>query len=559
MQTLEHYTNCTVRERLADHPCIIENLVAQAFRDMVRSSSPGIVTYLLLFSLSLYVAPLRHDVPGIAFGLAVLMLLTTVCRAALCLVVLKAARNRAGKYAPFFVAGAYCTGAVWSTYCLTMCCFYGTSFHSLLLIAVSALIAIGSTRTLGPNLTVAARYAMLLLVPFVVWSAMYGDGHALTAGALIVLYIPFVLLELYRFNREYWESRTNSALLQIKAKELEETKNFIENVFDTAGSGLCVTDAEGHVIKTNRALEKMLGYGHGEIIGKRGIDFSMADASETTFARIENGLDSELFFEDYETIWRRKDGSSMPCAISTTVLTDPTGDFAGIVTSVRDITQQKKAEDALRESEEKLRSFIMESLDGISLYDEDARATVWNHGMEVITGLTAKEVMNRHYWDIAFQLVPDEKKSPELQEIIKAGYSMYTESEEDYRMMHEFPMQRPDGTRRDVQSFPFLIRTAGTPFFGLICRDITERTHAAAEREKLVAELQAALENVNTLKGLLPICTSCKKIRDDQGYWNNLEGYIQRHSDAEFSHSLCPECARRMYPEYFTDEEEKDS
>ncbi|MFP3999517.1 MAG: GAF domain-containing protein [Desulfobacterales bacterium] len=61
-------------------------------------------------------------------------------------------------------------------------------------------------------------------------------------------------------------------------------------------------------------------------------------------------------------------------------------------------------------------------------------------------------------------------------------------------------------------------------------------------------KLKKALENVKQLEGLLPICSSCKKIRDDKGYWKAVESYIQEHSGAEFSHGICPECARRLYP-----------
>jgi AmiR/NasT family two-component response regulator len=70
-------------------------------------------------------------------------------------------------------------------------------------------------------------------------------------------------------------------------------------------------------------------------------------------------------------------------------------------------------------------------------------------------------------------------------------------------------------------------------------------------RERLILELQNALDQVKTLSGLIPICSSCKKIRDDEGYWNQLEVYIRDHSDAEFSHGLCPECAKKLYPEIF--------
>ncbi len=78
--------------------------------------------------------------------------------------------------------------------------------------------------------------------------------------------------------------------------------------------------------------------------------------------------------------------------------------------------------------------------------------------------------------------------------------------------------------------------------------DITERKKAAEEREKLVQELQNALTEVKTLSGLIPICASCKKIRDDKGYWNQIESYLLEHSDAEFTHSLCPDCRKNLYP-----------
>lgn len=79
--------------------------------------------------------------------------------------------------------------------------------------------------------------------------------------------------------------------------------------------------------------------------------------------------------------------------------------------------------------------------------------------------------------------------------------------------------------------------------------DITERKRAEAEREKLMQELQEALTRVKLLSGLLPICASCKKIRDDKGYWTQIEAYIRDHSEAEFTHGICPECFKKLYPD----------
>lgn len=83
---------------------------------------------------------------------------------------------------------------------------------------------------------------------------------------------------------------------------------------------------------------------------------------------------------------------------------------------------------------------------------------------------------------------------------------------------------------------------------------IMERKRVEREREDLILKLQEAFSRIKTLNGLLPICASCKKIRNDEGYWEQIEGYISSHSDAEFSHSICPDCTRKLYPGYFGNE-----
>lgn len=75
----------------------------------------------------------------------------------------------------------------------------------------------------------------------------------------------------------------------------------------------------------------------------------------------------------------------------------------------------------------------------------------------------------------------------------------------------------------------------------------------AVERQRLLLELREALARVRTLSGLLPICASCKNVRDDGGYWQAVEVYVQNHTDAAFSHALCPSCVRRMYPDLMGD------
>jgi DNA-binding NarL/FixJ family response regulator len=83
-----------------------------------------------------------------------------------------------------------------------------------------------------------------------------------------------------------------------------------------------------------------------------------------------------------------------------------------------------------------------------------------------------------------------------------------------------------------------------------ICYSI-ERQKLETERERLIHELQEALSKVKQLSGLLPICASCKKIRDDAGYWTQVEVYMRENTEIDFTHTVCPECTKKLYPEYY--------
>jgi len=115
----------------------------------------------------------------------------------------------------------------------------------------------------------------------------------------------------------------------------------------------------------------------------------------------------------------------------------------------------------------------------------------------------------------------------------------------------ELRCRRKDGTLFPIEmSSVVFLDPAGEERTCIIFRDITQRKQLEAERERLIAELQEALGKVRMLSGLLPICASCKKIRDEKGAWNELETYVRKHTQANFSHGICPDCMHRLYPEY---------
>jgi len=87
----------------------------------------------------------------------------------------------------------------------------------------------------------------------------------------------------------------------------------------------------------------------------------------------------------------------------------------------------------------------------------------------------------------------------------------------------------------------------------LVFQDVSEQRQAEADREQLISELQEALDTIQVLTGIIPICASCKRIRDEEGDWQSIELYIRDHSTVEFSHGICPDCAAKLYPDFFKD------
>lgn len=180
--------------------------------------------------------------------------------------------------------------------------------------------------------------------------------------------------------------------------------------------------------------------------------------------------------------------------------------------------------------------------DMIHLNDLDGRIIYANKATEAVLGYSREEVVNHPAFDIIH---------PEDQEAIKQD--MLNLISNNNVLSREIRLLKKDGTYVDVEVRGFLVDLDDKKFIGAVISDISTRKKNEQElalyREKLeeqVKERTQMLENaqkeIKTLKGILPICMHCKKIRDENGQWQRLENYIHRRSEAEFSHGVCPEC-----------------
>jgi PAS domain S-box-containing protein len=181
------------------------------------------------------------------------------------------------------------------------------------------------------------------------------------------------------------------------------------------------------------------------------------------------------------------------------------------------------------------RSALVESMeDGWIMLDARGRFQDLNPVAEKILGRPAGSLMGRTTDEIQVSL-------PAWSRLLSATENCLVET----RMMQ-------DNTPCYYDMKLTLLRDSRGRIKGrlILIRDITRRKTAEAEKERLYTELKASMEQTRKLQGLLPICAHCKNIRDDEGYWHQVDDYVTRHSDATFSHGICPDCMKTLYPDY---------
>ncbi len=405
----------------------------------------------------------------------------------------------------------------------------------------------------------------------------------------------FEELQIYQVELEIQNEELRNA-----QQAMEETKIHYKSLFDNAPIGYVILDHSGMILQYNIAFE--------EIFGNRG----NVVHSGTPFSNLLVDTDAYLFRSRFKALVKHPDGKVMTYRLignqrnihhiqikaksHDTPFFRSNQDANELLLMITDITElkveQQKTEEALKETQRREQE-VQALLQG-------ARAVLLQADFQT----TARKIFDICCTVIGSQsgyvaLLSDDGEENEVLFLEDGGFPCSVDPnlpmpirglrETAYRtnktvydntfMDSEWAMLMPEGHVRleNVMFAPLVIegKTVGimglankngdfterdayiAHGFGKMCAialhnswNLEKRDQSEAKNRELILELKDALDNIKQLKGLLPICSHCKKIRDDQGYWKQIEGYIQEHSDAVFSHSICRECAKIHYPDF---------
>jgi len=336
-----------------------------------------------------------------------------------------------------------------------------------------------------------------------------------------------------------------------RSRNVEAVLRKSEEQFRTLAEGLHealfrMSLADGRYEYISPAAKDVLGYSAEEILANpllvaQVIHPDFRDYFKEQFGRLLAGEVPPTF--EYKIV--DADGKERWILQSNRGVFDDEGTLVAIEGLCRDVTEHRHAESLLRESEQRFRSLVETTSDWVWEIDKDGFYTYSSPKVEDLLGYRPDEVIGKR----PFDLMP----AGASQGVVLL-FRELTKDHEPFSALENLN-QRKDGRLVMLETSAVPVFDDNGVFLGYrgIDRNITERKRVEETLVKERERLQKALDEVRTLRGIVPICSNCKKIRDDRGYWNQIESYIRDHSEAEFSHGLCPDCVRKLFPQAFDD------
>lgn len=321
--------------------------------------------------------------------------------------------------------------------------------------------------------------------------------------------------------------------------------------FESPAVGIAVADASDRFADVNRRFCEMLGYSRDELVTLTFADVTHPDDRGLHLDKMRAVMTGERDAFTLEKRYVRRDGSTLFAVVSVSVVRDPEGRVIQRLAVLSDVGALKQAEREALRTKEQLAFVLESSNDGY--FDWNLATDVIDYSPRVaeMLGYGAGELTTPPYGPLNI-IHPEDQPADRasLEAVLSGGREQHVS---EARVRHKgghwmWVLVRAKVVERDAGGAA--VRMTGT------VTDITARKQAEgslraalAANEQLVKELREALDKVKTLSGLLPICSSCKRIRDDRGLWERIEHYISAHTDATFTHGMCPDCLKKLYPE----------
>ncbi len=347
----------------------------------------------------------------------------------------------------------------------------------------------------------------------------------------LALLLPIVIVLI-------WNQKLKQEIEKRKkiSEALQESEKTFTTIFENSPVPITISSLKSDkYIDINESVTAFTGYSKGDMLGKTADELDIWLKPELRKEMVEKVGESGVA-HNIEFLFKNKKGDIKSGLISGVKIN--LGEEPCLLCVTMDISDRKEAEKKLRETQERYSALFERSLDPVIIYDVDGNLIDANPAALEIFQVDKDSISNQNFSNFL--------NNQQYLEILEQASEIVESGSQ--KTLKEYMLTRKDNTIAWIETTGSLIFENGSPIaIQGLGRDITQRKKAEKEQKHLISQLLEALDNIKSLKGMLPICANCKKIRDDSGYWDQIESYIEKHSDALFSHGICPDCADELY------------
>jgi PAS domain S-box-containing protein len=398
---------------------------------------------------------------------------------------------------------------------------------------------------------------------------------------LLIVFLLAYIRNVFLFRKAKELLQAEKKLRQSEESE-RETRDYLEKLIGYANAPIIVWDPQFRITRFNHAFEDLTGLQAGEVLGKE-IDLLFPEGRREVSLGLIRQTTGGKRWEAIEIPILHRDGSVRTVLWNSATIYSPDGRTSvATIAQGQDITERKQAEEILElrfklmqyAASHNLEEVLQAALDEIGTltgspigFYHFVEADEKTLSLQAWSTRTAREFCKAegkglHYgidkagvWVDSirerkavihndYPSLPHRKGMPPGHAAIQRELTVPIFRNQKIVAILGLGNKPTDYTEDDIRIVSFLAD---------VTWEMAQKKRAEEALEEERRRLQQALDEVRTLRGIVPICASCKNIRDDKGFWNQVEKYVSDHTEAEFSHSICPDCAKKLYPELYKD------